>query len=113
MGLIRDTRPSACGICFRGCRGLIYKDPKDENAKAIGACSMEHLELLKEGERGELQTNQAFIVHDDCKDYAIEQAKPFIKEHGPHLNKWDKQTVSKFISLIIKAYKTKENQVPF
>lgn len=112
---MRDNRPSACGICFRGCSGLMFTDPNIKNAKAIGACSMSHLDLLKNGLRGELpaKSEKGFIVSDDCKDYAIKQATPFIKEHGPHLNQWDKKTVSDFISVIIRAYKKKESEVPF
>jgi len=93
----------------------MYRDPSNRNSKAIGACSMSHLDLLKNGLRGELpeKNENGFVVSDDCKDYAIKQATPFIKEHGPHLNKWDKSTVSKFISVIIRAYKKKESEVPF
>ena len=54
---------------------------------------MSHLDLLKNGLRGELpeKNENGFVVSDDCRDYAIKQAAPFIKEHGPHLNKWDKR----------------------
>jgi hypothetical protein len=80
----------------------MYRDPSDRNSKAIGACSMSHLDLLKNGLRGELpeKNENGFVVSDDCRDYAIKQAAPFIKEHGPHLNKWDKSTVSNFINFL-------------
>ena len=49
---------------------------------------MNHLEHLKQGMRGDLNKHkeQTFVVPDDCLKYAVKQAKPFIKEHGPHLN---------------------------
>lgn len=76
---------------------------------------MNHLEHLKQGMRGDLNKHkeQTFVVPDDCLKYAVKQAKPFIKEHGPHLNKWDQKTVDDFVRLIIRAYKKQELEVPF
>ena len=114
-GIFEDKRPSVCGICFKGCSGLIFRDPNIPNAKLIGACSMDHLDRLKQGMRGDLnkRKEKTFVVPRHCLRYAVDQAKPFIKKHGPHLNKWEKDTVDDFVRLIIVSYKKKELEVPF
>lgn len=115
-GTFKDNRPSVCGICWKGTNGCYqYHNPKEVNTKPIGACSMEHLNMLAKGVRGDKKKKEkaAYHIPTDCLEYAIEEAKPFIKQHGPHLNTWDKKTIDSFITLIVRAFKTKEYDIPF
>ena len=62
-----ETKPSLCAYCRAPAKGFIYG--KDE--AWFGACSMDHLKKIKEGER----LKNVAQMSNEGLDYAIKQTK--------------------------------------
>jgi len=95
------NRPTLCAYCKRPCGPLLYQD----GDHWLGACSMDHLNKIKEGER----LPNKCQLNDEGIEYSIAQTKDIYlelsrQEGNEPLHKWDRVKRKKVFTNIVREY---------
>lgn len=104
--LVLHNRPSLCAYCKKPSKGFLYR----EGDKYYGACSLEHLDKIKAGERLKVMAylNEAGIVDatKNSKTKYLELAK---KNNSFVLHEWTTADRQALFSEVVKNYLTWAN----
>lgn len=100
-------RPALCAYCRRPA-GPYYIT---QDNKIFGACSLEHMKKIREGER----LKRVAITCDDGIEYTLNQTKQTYKElatnNGTYiLHNWDRQDRKLLFAKIVNSYMTWANE---